>query len=199
MQKAINFVVFQLVWFGAVAGAAQDRLWIGPAAGLAFVALHLWMTPRGERAGEARLVLGFTLLGALLDSGLKSLGLTIYPTSAAAWPEGLAWVVPGWILALWAGFACLPRFSLGWLSGRWMLAALFGAVGGPLSYWGGARMGAVALADEPFRTVTALSLEYAIVTPLLLAMSLRVTATKHEATPAETSRPEERGDHRSGV
>lgn len=199
MQKAINFVVFQLVWFGAVAGAADDHLWVGPAAGLVFVALHLWMTPGGERAGEARLVLGFTLLGALLDSGLKALGLTIYPTSDLAWPEGLAWVAPGWILALWAGFACLPRFSLGWLSGRWALAALFGAVGGPLSYWGGARMGAVALADEPFRTVTALSLEYAIVTPLLLFMSLRVTEEKREHAPLRTSESGEKDNRQIRV
>jgi hypothetical protein len=184
VQKAVNFVVFQAVWFAAVGCAAEGALWVGPAAGLAFVVLHLWMTPASERVGEARLVIGFTLLGALLDSGLKALGLTAYPTSGAAWPEAVDWLVPGWILALWAGFACLPRFSLGWLTGRFALAALFGAIGGPLSYWGGARMGAVALADEPFRTVVALSLEYAVVTPFLLVVSARVTNTRQASTVA---------------
>ena len=184
LQKAVNFVVFQLVWFAAVGGAARGHLWIGPVAGLAFLGLHLWMTPAGDRSAELRLVLGFTLLGAALDSGLKAFGLTVYPTSSAAWPEALAWLPPGWILALWGSFACLPRFSLGWLSGRYALAAVFGAVGGPLSFLGGERMSAVALHEEQTRTLIALSIEYAAVTPLLLWMAARVSKPVHEVTEA---------------
>ena len=174
MRKAANLVGYQLVWFAAVDSAANGHLWVGPVAALAFLGLQLWMTPRSELQGELGLVLGFALLGATLDSGLKALGLIAFPTSVGAWPEPLDWLPPGWILALWASFACLPRFSLAWMSGRYRLAALLGALGGPLSFVLGERMGAVTLHDERMLSLVALSVEYAVVTPLMLALAARV-------------------------
>ena len=171
MKNLINFVLFQLVWFAAVGGAAEGMLWVGPAAGLAFLGAHLYMTSPERRVYEARYVLAVMVGGALLDSGLFSSGITSYPTSEGAWPGAIDWLVPGWIMALWLGFACLPRFSLGWVSGKPVLAAVFGAIGGPLSYYGGARMGAVALHPDAWPTIVALAIEYAVAMPILMHFS----------------------------
>ena len=114
---------------------------------------------------ETLWAVGVGALGTVLDSALLAAGATRYPGTDAAWPEAL---VPPWITALWVAFALLPRVSLRWLAGRTTLAALLGAVGGPLSYLAGERMGAVALADAPAFTVVALAVEYALLTPLLL-------------------------------
>lgn len=167
-QNLINFVLFQSFWFAAVVGAAKGNLWIGPAGCLAFLALHLFMIRPGEGRGrELVYVLGFGVAGSLLDSWLASIGVLNYPTSTA-WS---AWLVPPWISSLWVAFAMLPRFSLSWLGGRPWLAVVFGALGGPLSYMGGARIGAVAAGEPELLTYGALAAEYAIVTPLLLLLS----------------------------
>ena len=173
-RSVANFVLFQAVWFAAVLGATAGRMWIGPLAALAFLTAHLWMVgDEGERRRELSYVLTVGLLGTLADSFLRAIGATAYPTSEEAW--FFAWAPP-WIASLWIAFAMLPRFSLGWLRGNPGLAVALGAVGGPLSYLAGARLGAVAVGDSPSLTWTALALEYAVVTPLLLRFAPRASA-----------------------
>ncbi|MCA8979907.1 MAG: DUF2878 domain-containing protein [Planctomycetes bacterium] len=162
-MNLLHFLSFQGLWFAAVLGAAAGHAWAGPAALVVHVALHLVGVPAVKRGLELRALALAGLAGLLMDSGLHALGATNYPTSAT--PFGLC---PAWIVALWIGFASLPRYSLGWLRRRPKPAVLLGAVGGPLSYWGGARTGAVALSDPAWISVVALGVQYAVVTPLLL-------------------------------
>lgn len=168
MKKLANFLLFQMGWFAAVAGAAQGSIWIGPAAVALVVAVHMAIVP--DRLRELRYVLIAGLLGTLADTALSALGVIGYPSSNAVWPFVIP---PPWITALWIGFATLPRFSLAWLVNRPWLALAFGAVGGPLSYLGGVRMGAVSVGAEPQLTWAALAVEYAIATPLLLRLAPR--------------------------
>lgn len=168
MKNLANFLLFQSVWFAAVLPAADGSIWIGPLALAVFVSVHLGMVAANQRAAEMRYLALAGLLGGLADTVLAALGVTAYPSSADAWPY---LVPPPWILSLWVAFAALPRFSLGWLRGRTLLAIVFGAIGGPLSYLGGARLGAVEVNAEPWITISGLAVEYAIATPLLLALS----------------------------
>ena len=57
-------------------------------------------------------------------------------------------------------------------------------MGGPLSYFAGTRMGAVAIGESSTLTWSALAAEYAVVTPLLLAL-----APGGEEAPAARSVP----------
>jgi hypothetical protein len=59
----------------------------------------------------------------------------------------LPWLAPVWIIAMWAGFATLLHVALRWLLPHRWLAALLGAVGGPLAYYAGMRLGAVNFPD----------------------------------------------------
>lgn len=162
-MNLLHFLSFQAVWFAAVLGAANGLGWLGPLALVVHLGLHLYGVPSNDRGREVRALALVGLLGLAMDSGLHAVGATSYPTSAT--PYGLC---PPWIVALWIGFASLARYSLGWLRGRVRLAVLLGAVGGPLSYYGGARTGAVALSDPAWISIVALSVQYALVTPLLL-------------------------------
>ncbi|MFT7169041.1 MAG: hypothetical protein ACI80K_002177, partial [Paracoccaceae bacterium] len=56
---------------------------------------------------------------------------------------------------------------------RRLLAVALGAVGGPLSFWSGSRLGAVEL-PAGWLTLGALSLEYALVMPVLLRLAYPV-------------------------
>lgn len=166
MKNLANFAIFQVAWFLCVSAAADGSIWVGVGAAAATVALHLAIIAVPERrAREAGYIVVVGLVGTLLDSGLGALGAIRYPGTDEAWTYAIA---PPWIASLWVLFATLPHHSLAWLVGRPALAALLGAIGGPLSFYAGLRMGAVGVGDEPLMTWGALALEYALATPLLL-------------------------------
>lgn len=161
----VHFATFQGLWFAAVFGAAGGSAWLGPLALIPHLALHFAGVERGARGREVVALAVAGAGGTLIDAGLHAVGVTGYPGSAT--PFGV--LPPVWITALWIGFASLPRYSLAWLRGRAALAAAFGAIGGPLSYWGGVTSGATEWSNPAWRTAVGLGVEYAIVTPALLA------------------------------
>jgi hypothetical protein len=164
----LNLVAFQAGWFACVLGAAHGWPWSGVAAALAVVGLHAGRAtrPRAELALAALAVAG----GAAWDSGLALSGWLAYSAAPAAQPW--ASLAPPWILAMWALFATTLNVTLRWLRGRWLLAALLGAVAGPCSYLAGVRLGAARLV-EPGLALSALAVEWALMLPALLALAAR--------------------------
>ncbi|NBR12452.1 MAG: DUF2878 domain-containing protein, partial [Alphaproteobacteria bacterium] len=73
---------------------------------------------------------------------------------------------PLWILALWLAFATLPDGALSWLEGRTILQIIFGAVGGPLSYLAGEKLGAAELHGSFAYAMAVLAFAWAVATPL---------------------------------
>lgn len=160
----VNIVAFQVGWFACVLGAAQG--WPLAGAALALV-IAVWHTARAARpAQEAKLIVAAVLIGAAWDSSLAALGWLSFVSVIT---DAMA---PPWILGLWALFATTLNVSLNWLKGRWLVAALLGGIAGPLSYWAGARLGAVVLV-EPVPALVALSIGWAILMPLLMALARR--------------------------
>ncbi len=169
----LNFLVFQAGWFSCVLGAANGYPLVGPVAVLLAVSIHLLMAyqPRKELA----LVLLAALIGALFDSLLLRTGWLIYP-------NGMLWAgtAPYWIVAMWLLFATTLNVSLRWLRGRYFAAALFGLVGGPMSYYGGAKLGGLTFIEMPSALV-ALAIGWALVTPLLVGLSERLDGMQRPA------------------
>lgn len=185
MKNVANFVLFNVCWFAAVEGAAQGWVWLGPLAFGAMVLHHLgWLVPPAERRRELRYLLLIGAVGTLLDTVMHRSGLIVYPTSTQAWPFA---VVPPWIVSLWIGFATLPRLSLAWL-GRcpiW-LAVVFGAVGGPLSFWGGTHFGSIGPGGELWVTLGVLGVEYGVLMPLMLRLAPANVAVSFDGTPSSS-------------
>ena len=75
---------------------------------------------------------------------------------------------PVWLLALWAMFATALRGPLAWLSGRYVLSALLGAVFAAPNYFAGARLGAVVINPSGCYSVLVLALSWAAAMPLLV-------------------------------
>jgi hypothetical protein len=168
VRTAINFAGFKLAWLACVASAAAGQPLLGSAAVLVAVLLHLRMTP-GPR-GEAKLVAAAVVAGLAWDSALVALGLFRYPSGTVI--DGLA---PHWILAMWALLATTLNVSMRWLHGRPWSAAAFGALGGPLAYWAGARLGAVEMPDAAAALI-AQAIGWALMMPALMALAFRVHA-----------------------
>ena len=176
MSVLINFLAFQAGWFTTVLGAANGAPWLGPVAVLVVAGLHLW---NNRRAGvELRLMVCAVLLGLAGDSLLLATGWIAYPNG-----EWLPGVAPYWIISLWALFATTLNVSMRWMSGRYLLAALFGAVGGPLSYLAGARLGAMSFVDTVPALAT-LAIGWGVAMPLLMWLAARFEQASMRLRPA---------------
>ncbi|MEP7313882.1 MAG: DUF2878 domain-containing protein [Pseudomonadota bacterium] len=160
-----NIAAFQLGWFACVLGGAWQHAWAGSLIALAAILLHLWMAR--HRIPEVKLLAFALLIGVGWESLIVSLGLMRY--SSGNFLHGVA---PHWILALWPLFATTLNVSLTWLRGRPWLAAVFGAVGGPLAYWSGQRLGGVQIPDL-LLGLGAQCLGWAVFMPLLVWLAAR--------------------------
>lgn len=161
-----NVVLFQAGWFACVLGAANRAPWIGLAAVAAIAAWHVL------RARAPRREIGFLLLamlvGALFETLLAQTGWLRY--EAGVWIAGTA---PAWMVALWANFATTINVSLRLLRGRLALAALLGAIGAPVAYFGGSRLGAIEL-TEAVPALVAIGAGWLLLTPLLFLAARRL-------------------------
>lgn len=175
MALLLNLLAFQIGWFACVLAAARDLPWLGTAIALLIVAWHVRRLP--EPVIEFRLVLLIGLLGLLLDSLPVLLGLIDYASGTL-----IAGLPPHWIVAMWLLFATLPNISLRWLAGRPALAALLGALGGPLAYYAGVALGAAQFSAPPWQPLALLAINWAIAMPLIMML-----AAHHDGT-AETGR-----------
>jgi hypothetical protein len=162
----LNFIAFQVAWFACVLGGANDRALIGTMVVVAVIGLHLALAQRPLL--EALLIAVTAMIGLTWDSWLVAFGLMSYP--AGNFAPGLA---PYWIVAMWALFATSLNLSMAWLKGRTWLAALSGAVGGPLAYLAGERLGGLQMPD-PVLALGAQALGWAMLLPMLTRLATRL-------------------------
>lgn len=159
-KKITNFILFQVCWFACILGAAHGLPWLGPAAVAGFLAVSLKLSD--NRPAELKLFASAAIVGFLFDTGMTAAGF-FFPLPyllPAPWS-------PPWLIALWPNLAAVLNVSLSWLKGRYLLAAVFGAVGGPLAYYGGAKLGAVTAMPGTYGLL-ALAAGWAAATPLLV-------------------------------
>ena len=161
----INFTLFQLGWFACVLGGAWDIPWIGPLAVAAILAWHLLQADKPSH--ELKLIGIAVVLGTLWDSLLVVSGLLNYDSGML-----VGFLAPYWIIAMWALFSSTLNVSLRWLKNRYTLAFLFGAIGGPLAYYAGFKLGAVDFSDMA-SALLALAVGWALLMPLLMQLSNR--------------------------
>ncbi|MET0660020.1 MAG: DUF2878 domain-containing protein [Steroidobacteraceae bacterium] len=135
MFTLYNIAAYQAVWFACVLTAANGAAWMGIVLALIVVGVHVALA--ANIALEFKLIGAAIAIGLLVDSALTRSGQIAF--AAGAWADGWA----PWMLALWAAFATTLNHSLRWLMDRRVLAAMMGAVGGPLAYLAGAKLGAL--------------------------------------------------------
>jgi hypothetical protein len=167
IRKIINLTLFQGVWFAAVLGAAKGAPWLGPLVLAPVLAVHLAWTD--DRQGELKLLLATGLLGFLYDTALVNAG--VFSPRQHLMPLPFS---PPWMVGLWMNFAATLNVSMAWLRGRYLLAAIFGAIGGPLAYYSGAKLGATE-ALPSLGGMLVLAAGWAVMTPLLVWLA-RVSA-----------------------
>ena len=164
-QFVTNLVLYQIAWIACILGGGNDKPWLGVLVVSAVVAYHLLSAARP--ALEVRLIAAAALVGAVWDSLLVSAGWMVYPSGTL-----VNNTAPYWIVALWIVFATTFNVSMSWFKSRLVAASVFGAVGGPLAYLAGERLGGVIM-PEPTVSLTALALGWALWMPLMMLLARR--------------------------
>ena len=169
LMIAQNFILFQIGWLCCVLGGASadytgaDYSWAGVIAVVMIVTLHLYGAK--HRVPELSLIVIATLIGTVWDSALMINGLYEFSNGVV-----VSVMVPFWLIAIWALFATTLNVSMNWLKGRYLLSAVFGAIGGPLAYYAGHRLGAVEFNDV-YISLVVVSAGWAVIMPVLVALS----------------------------
>ncbi len=122
------FIWFYLGWFGCVYFAKWDlSIWsyVFPLIPVVFILKFNFLTK------QKIMFLGLvSLVGTLFD-------LAIYRAGFIEFPNHSTFFVPHWLVSMWLLFASAFPISQNFLKQRLWLAALLGAVFGPLSYYSG--------------------------------------------------------------
>ena len=172
--KIVNAIGYQLVWLTSVARAGHGDPYSGPLAAIAFAVFVLAFG--GQRRSDLQLVPLVLAIGFLADGAWIALHLLDY---GAPWPS--ASFTPAWMLGIWLAFGMTLNHSFAFLKGRHALAALLGAVGGPLAYWSAARgFGAVHFIAPPPVVFTCLCLAWIALAPLLMLLADRMHVRRQQ-------------------
>ncbi len=179
-------VLVQLGWWACVLAAARGYSLLGPAVVAALIFLQTWGLPNTERRQAWRNILVLGAAGTAIDSLQGGFGVLGFRGAAGGW------LAPLWITALWCQFAtALP--ALAPLRSRPVVAGLFGAVGGPLAYAGGARLGAASLHPEPWISMLIIGMIWAAALPAMLRLLVAAPegkTTSESAANSGTTSPE---------
>ena len=153
LKSLANAVLFQCGWFACVLGGDSRWLLIG----IAVLGAHLlWIS---SWAREGQVILAVTVLGTLVDTALRGLGVFEFNTPGP--------LIPLWLILLWALLATTLRHCLAWSARPWWRASLLGAVGGPLSYYAGSQLAGVSFGYGTVPTVIGLALLWGLLFPVL--------------------------------
>src|SRR5689334_4073472 len=167
MRTIFNIVGTQIGWFACAIGAAKGMPWIGILVVGIFLSLHLYGSQ--DRQREGRLILAVGIFGMLIDSLCRICGLLTYNGDIM----NITWLAPFWIVALWLQFASMLNTSLAWLQGHYLMAFVMGVIFGPLSYLGGARLGALSFNHEKPFTLIVLGIIWGLTMPFLVWLAKR--------------------------
>lgn len=170
MRKLVNFVLFQLGWFACILGAAHGYVSWAVLFCLAVAAFHLWQS--SEPMQEGMLLLKILALGIFADTLLLQTGSLVFESKGLV-PS----LSPIWMWSLWVILGCTLNESMSWLRGRYVLAAVLGAITGPLSYLAGVKLGAATWGNET-QAIVLLGLIWATAMPLLFWWAAKVPQGK---------------------
>ena len=155
--RVVNYLAFYGLWFLCVLAQVKGYAeWAIPVV-LVYLGLHLcWISASPKR--EAVLIIALTMVGAMNESFLASIGVVSY---AGAYWEGISW----WTLSLWACFATTYWHAFSWLTSRPLLSCLLEASVAPLCYAWVQRVGGMSFPLGTTKALLTISVVWAVVLP----------------------------------
>lgn len=138
IKTAANALLFQLCWVACVIGGND---WALPSLLLMIVCQLVWITEQERLYPQAVAILPLISAGIIFDTGLMHVGLLSFSQHDSI-------IIPFWLMALWMAFAFTLHHSLAAIVKRPLLAALFGGLGAPWSYFLGSKLGSITANEQ---------------------------------------------------
>lgn len=160
----------QSAWWICALAAGAGHPGLAFLAVAAFCLAHAVTTRHPPR--EVTLMVVAAAIGAAGDGILVGIHAITFPAASALGPLP----APLWMAALWSAFAALLTGPLAWLAHDLRIAAVLGAVAGPLAYRGGEMTGGLTVGGTT--GLLQIGVLYAIAVPLLAAVA-RGTGIDH--------------------
>jgi hypothetical protein len=154
VKLIVNTLLFQLGWFACVFSGLSLWLLIVVAGA---VAVHLLWT--SSWAAEGKLLVTVFIVGSALDSFLLNMGVFDFGEQRT--------LIPLWLACLWLLMATTLNHCLAWTAQPWWRGSLLGAIGAPLSYYGGAQIAGVGLPYGTWQSLLLIGAIWAVVMPVL--------------------------------
>lgn len=162
MMMWFNLLGFNLSWLGLVIYGNTFSV-----IALAWLSIHLYLTK--NRPAEIVLIILVTIIGFVIDTSLIHLGVFTFNT---------AYIIPFWLIVLWACFAATLHHSLRFLERSKILQLLCGIAFPALSYIGGASLSAVQLNYSLITTYTLLAIIWGPLLVLLFSLKTQIYNTE---------------------
>lgn len=156
----INFSIYQINWLLCILGQNSLVLFA-----ILLIGCHYLFSPHPVK--DLKLMALITFCGIILDGLLKATGFFTF--SSDSWP------IPNWLITVWMSLSLLPNYSLHWLKTRLRLAATLGAVGGPVAYWAGVRLGAATFTWTVTQSLLLLALLWGLFWPLMMYFASKLS------------------------
>lgn len=146
-----NFIAYQLVWFISIYGSVHLHPMVGPASALFFLIAHFIIVT--NKLDHIKLLLIISTSGFLIEWLILSRFCYDYVSYHSLF-------IPFWLYGIWCCFSCTLFFSLRPIVKNGWSSILGGAIFGPLSYYGAARLGAISL-QPGFISISILAIVWA--------------------------------------
>ena len=160
MNPFINVGINQAIWFLCVLGGNAGALFALP-----LLVVNILLSP--HKRADLQMIGLLLLIGVVIDGILQAIGF--FSFTSAGFP------IPLWLAVIWGALAALPHHSLAWMKKRILLSALFGALGGPLAYWAGVRLGAATFHWPLLSSLALLAVVWAFLWTGVMAVAARQT------------------------
>ena len=159
--KILNFGLFQAGWFAA-AFLLDDAIWLM----LGMVVLHFIISP--SKLADARLLMFLLPIGLTLELLMVSFGFVTFNS---------AFVLPIWMILLWALLILSFNHSLSWLrSIPLALQVILSGGAGLASYVAAQKLDALSIGEPVMYYGAAIALVWAIQLPVMMVITKQVNA-----------------------
>jgi hypothetical protein len=174
LKIGLDIIGFQVIWFACALGVPHGYTWvIFPLAAL-YLAQHLYFS--NDRGFEIGLIIKGAALGFIFDTCLIGMNSVQFTNSNP-------WIQPFWMTALWASFGASLSSSFTWLKSRHLLGAILGGCIGPISYFGGEKLGALSI--QGVNGFIALAIFWSLAMPIAISwLRLNPTSNPHNEYPS---------------
>lgn len=158
VKSVATLVAFKVSWLCIVFGAVWSMEWLGLLAIIAFTAYEVVVRQRHTLLLPAIMV---GVLGYAVDNAYVAANILSFSDPGFA-------PAPYWMALLWVNFALIVEHGLSFLKGRPFVAAALGAIGGPMAYMAGVRLGLIEFVAPASVALGFIAATWAVAMPALM-------------------------------